>query len=98
MADGVTRAQVEDIVRSGRRVLLVDVRSAEEFAAGSVPGAIHVLPDRLAADLPRLPADAVVVAVCDHGGPRSQGAAELLREAGFATATHLVGGVQGYST
>ncbi len=33
---------------SGKRIALFDVRSAEEFAAGHLPGAIHVDPDTTA--------------------------------------------------
>ena len=95
--DGYTRAEVERLRREGRRVVLLDVRSAEEFAAGTVDGARHAPAERLDDERTALPSDALVVAVCNHGGPRSQGAAQKLRDAGFADARHLVGGVKGGS-
>src|SRR3954471_23934899 len=38
----VTPAQLADELRSGRHVLLIDLRPAEEFAAGHLPGAVHL--------------------------------------------------------
>jgi rhodanese-related sulfurtransferase len=93
-AVGYTRAEVEQWRASGRRVVAVDVRSAEEFAAGTALGAQHVPPDQLDA-LAASVGDAIVVTVCNHGGGRSQGAAARLRALGVASARHLEGGVLG---
>jgi hydroxyacylglutathione hydrolase len=62
--------------------LVIDVRQATEFAAGHVPGSVHIrggdLPSRLA-DLPR---DRPIATIC-ASGYRSSVAASLLRRAGF---------------
>jgi rhodanese-related sulfurtransferase len=92
---GYTRTDLDTLRAAGRTVVLLDVRTAEEFARGSVPEARHLPADRLEDALPSLSREAVLVAVCNHGGSRSQGAAEKLRAAGFPGAGHLVGGVQG---
>ncbi|MEQ1505911.1 MAG: rhodanese-like domain-containing protein [Myxococcota bacterium] len=91
-----TRADLDRLAASGRTVELVDVRSPSEFAAGSVPGARSIPADAVVEALATLARDRVVVAVCNHGGSRSQGAAAALRAAGFADAGHLVGGVHGW--
>jgi len=88
---GITREELAQLPKD-RTVVLLDVRSAEEFAEGSIPGARNVLPDRLQDEV--LPRDALVVTVCNHGGPRSQGAAKSLGERGV-DARFLVGGVKG---
>ena len=88
---GITREELAQLPKD-RTVVLLDVRSAEEFAEGSIPGARNVLPDRLGNEV--VPANALVVTVCNHGGPRSQGAAKSLRERGI-DAKFLVGGVKG---
>jgi rhodanese-related sulfurtransferase len=41
--------------------LVIDVRGAEEYAAGHLPGAIHIPGDRVAERLPDLPAGRPVV-------------------------------------
>lgn len=78
----------------GRRVVVLDVRTPEEHALGTVFGARNVPVAELTGAIDGLPRDAVIVAVCNHGGPRSQGAAQALRDAGF-DARYLVGGVRG---
>jgi rhodanese-related sulfurtransferase len=92
---GYTRAEIEAMRASGRTVVLFDVRSAEEFAKGTALDARHLPADQLDGALGSLPREAVLVTVCNHGGHRSQGAAQKLRDAGFAEARHLVGGVAG---
>ena len=88
---GITRDELAQLPKD-HTVLLLDVRSAEEFAEGSIPGARNVPPDRLQDE--KFPPGALVVAVCNHGGGRSQGAAKSLRERGV-DARYLVGGVKG---
>jgi rhodanese-related sulfurtransferase len=45
-------------------IVVVDVRPAEEYAAGHIPGAISIPVDDLGGRLAELPADAEVVAYC----------------------------------
>jgi len=58
-------SQEELSVRMGDGlVTVIDVRPAEEFAAGHLPDAINIPLDRLDQDLERLPTDGEVVAYC----------------------------------
>jgi rhodanese-related sulfurtransferase len=54
---------LRELVRTGEKVLIVDVRSPEEFAAGHVEGAINIPSDQLATQPGELPADARIVTV-----------------------------------
>ena len=45
-------------------VTLIDVRPAEEFAAGHIPGAVNIPLVDLPAQMPDLPADRAVIAYC----------------------------------
>ena len=45
-------------------IMLLDVRPAEEYAAGHLPGAINIPADELEAHLAELPADREIVAYC----------------------------------
>jgi hydroxyacylglutathione hydrolase len=80
--------------RSGG-VTVIDVRSAEEWEAGHLPGVVNiplgVLPDRIA----EIPADRPVVLQCQGGG-RSAIAASLLQARGFPDAANLVGGFRAW--
>ena len=63
------------------RCQLVDIRRAEEFARGSIPGAVNIPEDVLLED-PRLRRDKRVVLYCRRG-EFSQAAADDLRDAGY---------------
>ncbi len=72
--------------------LILDVRTADEFAAGHVPGAVNVPHDQLASRLGELEGekDRPVVVYCERGG-RAGKAASVLLEAGYADIRHLAG-------
>jgi rhodanese-related sulfurtransferase/predicted transcriptional regulator len=66
-------------------ITVIDVRPAEEFAAGHLPNAINIPIDRLDQELERLPTDGEVIAYCR--GPYCLLAFEAvtkLRDKGFA--------------
>jgi phage shock protein E len=73
-------------------LLVLDVRTPAEYAAGHLPGARNVPHDQLAARLADLEAfkDRDVVLYC-RSGRRSQLAAQTLRSAGFSRLLHLEG-------
>ncbi|HOU93518.1 MAG TPA: rhodanese-like domain-containing protein [Polyangiaceae bacterium] len=76
----VDGGEAQTLVANG--ALLVDVRTASEYAAGHVDGAVNLplaeLPDRLA----ELDASRAVVVYCQSGNRSSQ-AATLLCDAGY---------------
>ncbi|WP_434449199.1 ArsR/SmtB family transcription factor [Lentzea sp. E54] len=61
--EAVSREDLLERVRSGRATV-IDVRPAEEFAAGHIPGAVSIPLDELADRLAELPADQEIVAYC----------------------------------
>ena len=70
---------------------VVDVRSPSETASGTLPGAREIPLSALADSLPALDAGAPVVTYC-ASGYRSQIAASVLLEAGFADVSDVLGG------
>jgi len=83
------------LLESGTRVHLFDVRSEEEVAIARIPAA-RLLDAEVAAEIERLPKDALLVFHCHHGG-RSQQAAEHFRGLGFHNVHNLVGGIDAWS-
>ena len=73
---------------------LVDVRTAKEFAAGSIPGASNLAVDDLRAALAALPRDKELLVFCQVGF-RGYVAARLLSQKGFRV-RNLSGGYKRY--
>lgn len=73
--------------------VVLDVRSAEEFTGGHVPGAVNVPLEQVVADPGRYTGQEVYL-ICQSGG-RSAKAAQALAAAG-ARATSVAGGTAGW--
>lgn len=71
---------------------LLDVRQPEEFATGSLPGAVNIPLDQLPAHVARLDASRRIVVFCRSGG-RSAQAAALFADVGFGDIVNLNGGM-----
>ena len=74
--------------------VLVDVREADEFAAGHAPGAVHIALGALADHVDELDRDRTIVCVC-RSGNRSLHAAQLLADHGLDV-RNLEGGMRAW--
>ncbi|MDQ3693292.1 MAG: rhodanese-like domain-containing protein [Chloroflexota bacterium] len=70
----------------------VDVREPEEWAAGHIPGALHIPLAELAARAAEIPRGEPIILVCRVGG-RSHLATEYLRGLGYDRAVNFDGGM-----
>jgi rhodanese-related sulfurtransferase len=86
------QALVERLAWGDRSLVVLDVRTAEEFAAGHVVGARNIPHTEIAARLAELgdARERDVVVYC-RSGRRSELALDALREAGFTRLYHLEG-------
>lgn len=82
---------------AGEPVLVIDVRSPAEFAAGHVPGAINLPHDSISGNEPELKdwKQKPVVIYC-KSGRRAGLAAGTLEKQGFARLEHLEGDIGGW--
>ena len=76
--------------------LLVDVREPWEFAYCRIEASVSIPLGEVLRRQAELPRDRPLVMVCHHGR-RSQHAAMLLADAGFATVFNLEGGVEAWA-
>lgn len=95
----ITYKQLEEVMGKREQVLLLDVRSTEEWERGHLTGAKHWPLDRLEEkDFPAdIRAAKKIVAYC-RSGVRSSRAVELFLEAGIHTAFSLRGGMESFSS
>lgn len=70
---------------------LLDVRTADEFQSGYIPGAVNISVQELPQKLKRIPTNKPVILYC-RSGNRSATAARLLLEAGY-TEVYDLGGI-----
>ncbi len=93
---------LRDMLESGERVTVVDVRRGEDFDEWSIPGSVHYdaydalnAGDGLAMEALELPGGVPVVTVCGRGRSSALAAAQLRRK-GYE-AFSLEGGMQAWS-
>jgi rhodanese-related sulfurtransferase len=71
--------------------VVLDVRDDDEYAAGHIPGSIHIPYAELPQRLGELPAGRTIAAICS-GGKRSGLAASILQRGGFDRVVHVAHG------
>ena len=72
-------------------LVVLDVRDDDEFAAGHIPGSIHIPYAELPQRMGELPAGRTIAAICS-GGKRSGLAASILQRGGFEGVVHVAHG------
>ena len=78
-------------------VLLLDVRTVDEYNLGSIPGAINIPLDELRDRISELPKDKAILTFCAVG-LRGYLAYRILTQRGFENVRNLVGGLKTYRT
>jgi rhodanese-related sulfurtransferase/glyoxylase-like metal-dependent hydrolase (beta-lactamase superfamily II) len=84
-------AELANRMDDGAGVTVLDVRDASEFAAGHIPGAVHIPYGELGDRVGELPSDKPIAAICS-GGKRSGLAASILQREGFDQVIHVADG------
>lgn len=89
----LTAAEAKAMLDGDEDIILLDVRTPEEFAEGYIPGAIQIADTELKDQAPlQLPdKDAKILVYC-RSGRRSQASAALLAEMGY-TQIYDMGGI-----
>lgn len=97
---GICECTVDEFVQiqnGGKSFTLIDVREEREFAAGHIPGAVHLSKGVIERDIESVISgpDEHLVLYCG-GGYRSAIAAESLVAMGFTNVTSMDGGWRGW--
>jgi molybdopterin/thiamine biosynthesis adenylyltransferase/rhodanese-related sulfurtransferase len=90
----ITARELKEMLDRGDDIFLVDVREPNEYEIVSIPGAVLIPKDQFlsGAALERLPQDKRVILHC-KSGVRSAECLAVVKNAGFADAAHVGGGV-----
>lgn len=79
------------------KVALIDVRTVEEYASGTIPGAINIPVDDLRDRLSELPTDRPIWLFCGVG-LRGYLASNILKARGYKEVHNLIGGITTYNS
>ncbi|MBP8164003.1 MAG: hypothetical protein KAX86_01080 [Anaerolineales bacterium] len=90
-------ADVKTASESATPPTMIDLRTAEEFAAGYVKGSVNIPVTELLVDMTKLPAkDAAIITIC-QSGHRGAMAMMALRMMGYANVNSMAKGINGWS-
>ncbi|WP_417589489.1 rhodanese-like domain-containing protein [Owenweeksia hongkongensis] len=93
----VTVAEAREMIKDNK-VVIIDVRTPEEFEKGHLEGAtmINFFGDDFDQQIAELPKDKEYLVYC-HSGNRSGKAVKKMEEAGFTNAHNMTGGWSSWS-
>lgn len=89
--DCIDVEEVKNAIQANKKVLIIDVRSKEEFERAHIPNALNISIDELKRTVLPLDRAYQYITVCGKGGGRSADGAKLLRALGL-NAIWLCGG------
>jgi hydroxyacylglutathione hydrolase len=88
--------ELNQLIQSDTGIVLVDARSAQEFAAMKIPGARNIPAPDMRKRHSELSADKPIAIICGTG-MRSSLAASILQRNGFRDVKNVAGGMSGYA-
>ena len=93
----IERTQLQEKLLKSPASLTIDVRSAEEYNAGHIPGALHIPFYSVVSGLESraIPKDEPIVIYCEHG-PRAGLAGIILYFHGYGKVSSLEGHMRGW--
>ncbi len=92
--ENLTKEELKEVLKNYSNVILLDVRSHQEYEEGHINRAINIPTYELYRSAPRVlkDKDAIIIAYCTVG-VRSKHAIDILRKMGYKNLYHLSGGI-----
>lgn len=93
--ENLTKEEVNQMLKNHTNVVLLDVRSHQEYEEGHLNGAINIPTYDIYRNAPRIikDKDTIIIAYCTVG-LRSRNAINILRKMGYKNLYHLDGGIE----
>ncbi len=86
---------VHDLAQQTEDLTVLDVRTANEWRAGHIDGAIHIHGGTLQEEMDRVPSDKPVAVVCGSGY-RASIASSFLKKSGWDRVSNVIGGMSAW--
>lgn len=94
--DGISPAELKELIKGSKPLVILDVRQPEERKLCEIPGSVLIPLPELRSRIGELNPDDRIVVYCHHGS-RSASAVSFLKRNGFAKAQNLEGGIDAWS-
>ncbi len=96
-AESIKASEVAEMIKAGKATLILDVRTADEYASGHVPGAVNISHTELADRMSEITVakDDEIIVYC-RSGHRAGIAEKMLSEAGFTNIRDMEGHMLGW--
>lgn len=93
--ENITKEEMEEMINNDSNIIILDVRSHQEYEEGHLNGAINIPTYELYTQATRVlqDKDAIIIAYCTVG-VRSKNAINILRKMGYRNLYHLEGGIE----
>lgn len=88
----ISPSELQQRLQEDTRIRVLDVRSDEEWAAGHIAGAVHIMGGQLPDRIDELPAGGPIACICGSGY-RSTVACSVLERAGIEAVINVAGGM-----
>ncbi len=98
-AEDISQAQLQQVMKNDKQVVVLDVRTVAEFAEGHIPSAVNIPHKELEARLAELSGvkNTQVIIYC-RSGRRAEVARKVLEQNGFNQLDHLSGDFNEWSS
>ena len=91
-AESISPSELQSRRDAGTAPVVIDVRTADEYAAGHIPGAVNIPFDQVAARIREVEAPHGVALYC-MVGPRARKGGAALLTSGYESVFHIEGGL-----
>lgn len=93
--EDISQQELLKHIKNNSNICILDVRSAQEYSTGYVPGALNIGHKEISSRLDELESfrDEVIVVYCERG-VRARIAQKALLKAGFESVFHLTGDME----
>lgn len=76
----ISQLEMKELIQKGQKVLIIDVRSQEEYNKQHIPKAINISIEQIEKEGLKIEKDTIIVTVCGKGGGRSESASIYIRD------------------
>jgi rhodanese-related sulfurtransferase len=92
----ISQLELKELIQNGQKLLIIDVRSQEEYDKQHIPNAINSPIEQIEKGELDIEKDTIIVTACGKGGGRSESASNYIQKIYSQDVYFLEGGTFGW--